>query len=72
MPRRSNATADAEQTESSEQPKTEWKTKSHGDGDVRLPKTLRAHLKIGGHQSYKIEIVESSDTSFVLKFTLSE
>ena len=72
MPRRSNATAEAEHIESSEQPKTKWKAKSHGDGDIRLPKTLRAHLKVGGHQIYTIEILELSDINFVLNFTLSE
>ena len=30
------------------------------------------HLKIGGHHTYSIEVVESFDGEFVLKFSLSE
>ncbi|MFX1483927.1 MAG: hypothetical protein ACFFCP_12170 [Promethearchaeota archaeon] len=69
MPRRNNATAEAEQAET----ETVWKAKAHTDGDLRLPKKLRAELGIKGHSVYAIEVIETTRNgkSFQLKFSLS-
>ena len=59
-------------TGTTEQAKS-WTTKSHSDGDVRIPAPLRELLKIAGHETFIIQVAEfeageSSDTGFTLRF----
>jgi len=76
MPRRSRNETPAPEP-ASETPATQpaepkpFTTKSHSDGDVRIPKEVREVVKISGHQSFIVEILENTETSFTLKFTRS-
>ena len=44
-----------------------WESRSHEDDDMRIPGKLREQLRIGPHETYSIQVVESSDSGFILK-----
>lgn len=56
------------------EPDNKWKAKARTDGDIRLPKKLRAELGIGGHSVYEISTEKQgkNGNSFTLRFTRAD